>query len=130
MLTRNEAERLAAAIHSLRPEWPAASLLTFLGKNKDRPLLEITVELAWVAQLPETRTPARIAEDGPWKRAIGGREHNTSAHIRRPADDDCATCGRPERRHDYHGAIDDHDFLHPNDHARALAARRNEEATP
>ena len=128
MLTRNEAERLAGAIHSLRPEWPAASLLTFLGKHKDRPLLEITVELAWVAQLPETRTPARIAEDGPWKRAIGGREFNTSAHIRRPSDDDCATCGRPR---DTHGPIDaDHPYMHSNDHARALAARRNEEATP
>ena len=129
MLTRQEAERLAAAIHALRPEWPVASLLTFLGKHKDRPLLEITVELAWVAQLPESRTPARITEDGPWKRAIHGREHNTSAHIRRPADDDCSTCSRPR---DTHGPVDvDHPYLHPNDHARALASRaRDKETTP
>jgi hypothetical protein len=117
MLTRNEAERLAAAIHCLRPEWPTSSLLTFLSKRKDRALLDITVQLAWVAQLPESKTPARVDEDGPWKSAVRGAEPiNTTSLLQTINwESDCATCLKP-RDHPWHGGLgteNDCDYLAP-----------------
>jgi hypothetical protein len=124
VLSRNEAERLAQAISCLRPEWPVASLLTFIGKRKNRPLLDLTIELAWVAQLEDTKSPARIDEAGPWKAAVRGAEPvNTSAVLGSiDFEADCAECLKP-REHLWHGGtgtIHDHEF----------AARRDNQPTP
>ena len=101
MLTRQEGERLAQAVHALRPEWPVGSLLTFIGKRHARPLLDLTIELVWVAQLPETKSPARIDQDGPWKKATAAGSSVVKA--RTITDDDCAVCYLPRRApHDGH----------------------------
>ena len=67
MTTNNELQRLAAMANSLRPEWPVRSLVTHLTeKHADRPYRDLAVALAWIATDPKTKTPARLAEAGPW----------------------------------------------------------------
>lgn len=67
MPTRTEIEQLAAMGHALRPDWPTRSLVTHLARNHaERPYAHVAVALAWVATDPRTKTPARLAENGPW----------------------------------------------------------------
>ena len=66
MTTDNELQRLAAMANALRPEWPIRSLLTLLTKHAARPYRDLAVALAWVATDARTKTPARLAEAGPW----------------------------------------------------------------
>jgi hypothetical protein len=49
MLTKTEAERLAAAAHALRPDWPVSSLLTYLSRHKASAYRDVAVALAWIA---------------------------------------------------------------------------------
>lgn len=97
MLTRQEGERLAQSINAMRPEWPTSSLLTLIGKRKERALMDLALELMYVALDPETKSPARIDTDGPWKRlnhrAVAGPQYKTIT------DADCAICSRPEHEH-------------------------------
>ncbi len=67
----HEIDRLAAAINTLRPDWPRTSLKTFIRTRlNDRPLRDVTIALAWIAADPDTDTPARVLEAGPWWQAI------------------------------------------------------------
>ena len=67
MIEHHDAERLAAAINQLRPEWPTRSLLTFIGKNlNSRAYRDAAIALTWIACDPKTLTPARVIEAGPW----------------------------------------------------------------
>ena len=70
-MTKTEAERLAAAAHAMRPDWPTTSVLSFLSKPEmcDRAYRDVAVALAWVAAEPTTLTPARVLEAGPWWKA-------------------------------------------------------------
>ncbi|TDE03449.1 hypothetical protein [Jiangella asiatica] len=62
-----ECARLAAAVNHYRPEWPQASLLSFITKNlAARAYRDAAVALTWVATDPATETPARVLENGPW----------------------------------------------------------------
>lgn len=89
-MTKTEAERIAAAINQLRPDWPAASLLAFIGEHlRDRPWRDVAVALAWVACEAETRTPARVLQAGPWWTTAGptrtdGTTRPPMAHERCP----------------------------------------------
>lgn len=66
----NEAERIAGALNIARPDWPKASILTMIRKNlMSRPRRDVFVALAWVASEPNSHTPARVLESGPWWRA-------------------------------------------------------------
>lgn len=98
MPTTTEIARLAAAINLLRPDWPTASITTLVTtKHAARPLRDLAVALAWVAADPDSRTPARINDPGPWWVAPG--EPSRAA----PADNRaCPTCGhfhRPDEGH-------------------------------
>lgn len=67
MINDNDLQRLAAAIHALRPDWPAASLHTYLhAKHAGRSYRDLAVALAWVAADSASKTPARLDENGPW----------------------------------------------------------------
>jgi hypothetical protein len=69
MTTHIERQRLAAMANSLRPDWPLKSLYTLLTDDEvlvKRAYRDIAVALAWVGTDPDTRTPARLAEPGPW----------------------------------------------------------------
>ena len=71
MLSRTEIERLAAAAHELRPDWPVKSLCTWLNAtHANRAYRDVAVALAWVACDPQTKTPKRMDESGPWWQAV------------------------------------------------------------
>lgn len=77
MINRTEAERIACAVHDIRPDWPLPSIMTLIEKDLSTwPWLDLLVGLIYVAgdrNLDGTwvsRTPARVKEQGPW-RTIG-----------------------------------------------------------
>jgi hypothetical protein len=99
MIEKTEAARLAAAINALRPEWPAQSLLTFIGQNlQSRAYRDAVVALAWVAADPQSVTPARVLENGPWWKATQAQAGTVSAIAMRCPDHpaecawDCKPC--------------------------------------
>lgn len=67
MITRHDAERIAASINAFRPEWPAAQVMTLCGELRDWPALDLFVGLAYVAADPDSKTPYRVREQGPWR---------------------------------------------------------------
>ena len=90
-MNQHEAERIASAIHRLRPDWPEASLATFIAKKlHDRPRRDVCVALAWIACEPNTATPARVLEAGPWWKAAAAE---TDGRPRPPKFDPRTTCG-------------------------------------
>lgn len=82
MLTKTEAERLAAMGNALRPDWPIASLLTYLTKHKSRAYRDVAVALAWIATDATTKTPARLDENGPWWKATQADSPTVTVHVR------------------------------------------------
>lgn len=93
MLTRTSAERIAQAINALRPSWPVPSLMTFLGKCQNMPERDVALQLVYVALDPASKTPARIHEDGPWKRILSSAP--AVKHVRSIEPTDCAICFLP-----------------------------------
>ena len=66
-MNRTEIERLAGMANRLRPDWPWKSLVTFIEVNlTDRAYRDTAVALAYVACDPQTHTPKRVLEAGPW----------------------------------------------------------------
>lgn len=66
-MNTNEIARLAAAVNNLRPGWPTVSLQTFIADNlAQRTYRDAAVALAYVACDPDSRTPKRVLEAGPW----------------------------------------------------------------
>ena len=106
----HEVTRIAAAIHELRPDWPAASLRTLISKHMlNKPRRDVTVALAWVACESGTATPGRVLEAGPWWRAAG-IESGAAAHEPFDRNRACGTCGLAEAacRQRWEG---DHEFV-------------------
>lgn len=75
-MTPTEIARLAHAINDLRPDWPIASLTTFINRQLGgRAYRDAAVALTWVAVdsrndgTPASDTPKRVLEAGPWWRA-------------------------------------------------------------
>jgi hypothetical protein len=100
-MNENEISHLAQAINDLRPDWPAASLRTFLHRPElvNRPYRDVAVALTWIAtdtKLDGTWAsdkPARLLENGPWwVAAASGTTRTTVLAPRR--DESCLTCGR------------------------------------
>lgn len=92
-MNEHEAQRIAASVHELRPDWPCSSLLTLIRKNLiQRPRRDVMVAFAWVACEPATSTPARVLEAGPWWRAAGIEGTATSMPPKR--EEACFDCGR------------------------------------
>lgn len=122
----HEAQRIAAAMHELRPDWPTSSLLTLIRKNLiDKPRRDVTVALAWVACESNSHTPARVLESGPWWKAVGIEGATTH---RQPFDprQTCNVCGKSEAdcRRNPHG---EHEF-HSIEAARAERGRKHPDA--
>jgi hypothetical protein len=76
---------LARAVAALRPDWPAASLASFLrarlldrtapaGELEARTYAEVALALAWVALCTKTQTPALVTRAGPWWKLAGGTD--------------------------------------------------------
>ena len=85
MLTDTQISNLAAAAHSLRPDWPLKSLTTFIANNlQARAYRDVAVALAWVGADEKTQTPKRVLSAGPWWKS-GGEE---STWVRPPRKDE------------------------------------------
>lgn len=66
-MNRDEAQRIAAAVNRIRPDWRADSIETFLGKNfADRPYRDVLIAITVIASDPYTRTPDLLKSHGPW----------------------------------------------------------------
>ncbi len=66
-MNTTEVARLAAAINLLRPDWPTPSLHTFIARElASRPYRDAAVALTYVAADPDSQTPRRVLEAGPW----------------------------------------------------------------
>ncbi|MBM7788871.1 hypothetical protein [Tenggerimyces flavus] len=102
-MTPIEAERLAYAINSLRPDWPRSSLQTLFAKHlAKRTLHDAAVAMVWVATDPATQTPGRVLENGPWWGAslttTSEAERHPSAQTYVPPTEPCDLCGRTRRQ--------------------------------
>ena len=111
-MDEHEIGRIAAAMNQLRPDWPVKSLRTMLNNPllKDRPRRDVCVALAWIACEPNTATPGRVLEAGPWWRAAaveatGKPRDDLPTYLR------CAVCYQPRGRCEaVRFAGDDHEF--------------------
>jgi len=66
-MDETQTERLAAAMHALRPDWPLTSLHTFIA-DKLAPIYayrDAAIALTYVATDVDS-TPSRVLEGGPW----------------------------------------------------------------
>lgn len=108
-MNEHEAQRIAAAVNQLRPDWPVSSLLTLIRKNLiDRPRRDVSVAFAWVACETNTANPGRVLEAGPWWKAAGVEGAATKRD--EPANHErCSTCSLHRDRCRAINA-DDHDF--------------------
>lgn len=92
-MNEHEAQRIAASVHELRPDWPVSSLLSLIRKSLlQRPRRDVMVAFAWVACEPGTSTPGRVLEAGPWWRAAGVEGATTFGPPR--SNEACLTCGK------------------------------------
>jgi hypothetical protein len=92
----HEAQRIAAAMHEARPDWPASSVLTLIHRSLiDKPRRDVFVALAWIASEPNSHTPARVLESGPWWRAAGV-DGATRTLETAPTGTRCTICGQPQ----------------------------------
>lgn len=89
----HDIDRLAAAANAMRPDWPLSSLRTFIRKHMaHRPVRDAAVALAWITCEPNTATPARVLEAGPWWRAAAIEDAITNTPPK--AAEQCRDCGR------------------------------------
>lgn len=121
MATPTELERVAAAMHALRPDWRLDSLATFLAKHHaHRPYRDLAVAAATVATDPRTRTPQLLNEAGPWwsasQVAFDGAQQPTA--VPRPEDARCAVPGH------------DHELARNCRACRSEALARQDDDTP
>lgn len=99
-MNEHEIDRLASAFHVMRPDWPVASLKTFIAKNlADRPRRDVAVALAWISCESNTASPARVLAAGPWWRAAAVEGDVTTTHTGK-------TVGRGENPHKVCGICD------------------------
>jgi hypothetical protein len=98
-MNEHEIQRIAAAMHELRPDWPAASIRTVIAKNlADKPRRDVCVALAWVACETNSATPARVMESGPWWRAAAVDGATTNGPEKFDPLDTCSICGKRRQR--------------------------------
>ena len=82
MIDKADAERIAQAVHDLRPEWPTQSVLTLIGNSEDlrtRAYRDLAVAFAYVACDPASLTPGRVREQGPWWQHTTAQKATVSA---------------------------------------------------
>lgn len=71
MMSRSQGQAVAAAVHSLRPDWDPAGIMTALQRaSRLGTAFEVALAAVAAAGDPGNRTPAMIALEGPhWRRA-------------------------------------------------------------
>lgn len=67
MANKEETQRIAAAMHAIRPEWRPDSLATFLTRHHHaRPYADLMVAAVIVAMDERTKTPELLNQHGRW----------------------------------------------------------------
>jgi hypothetical protein len=97
-VNEHDIDLIASALNRLRPDWPMKSIRTLIATRlADRPMRDVAVALTWVACEPNSSTPARVLEAGPWWRAVA---IEGQANRREPYDAArfCGICNQPEDR--------------------------------
>jgi hypothetical protein len=114
-MNQHEIERIAAALHQARPDWPVQQLRTLLAdKLADKPRRDVFVALAWVACESGTASPYRVLETGPWWKAAGVEGASTGGRRDWPDDGHrCRTCSQDRAGHDRLNANTPPDEDHP-----------------
>lgn len=101
----HETDRIAGAMHLLRPDWPTQQIRTLIrDKLADRPRRDVAVALAWIACESGTSNPYRVLETGPWWTAAAVDGQTTGRREPFDATRFCGTCNKPN------------DIRHPGDH--------------
>ena len=102
-----EIERLAAMAAGLRSEWKGSppdtlhSLRKFITTHlADRPFAMTAAQLAYVAALPDTKTPARVLQNGPWRHLTADVPIDRSPASTRSPMPVCVVCGTPWPYHE------------------------------
>lgn len=96
MITKTEAERIAAAINALRPDWSQAQIMGVLADERIRvqkTYADTALAMTKLALDPETRQPTRVFEHGHWWVNVQPTV-SQSAHVRAMSPDDCDICSR------------------------------------
>ena len=66
-MDRHEAVRIGASLNALRPDWPAAQIVTLIeAKLATRAARDVHLALVYLAYDPATKSPYRVIEGGPW----------------------------------------------------------------
>lgn len=113
MLTKPEAERIAACASALRPDWSINGILAVLADERirfPRTYRDTCLAMVALALDPETAKPTRIFEHGPWWE-VARPLMSTSDALPRRRDDDCAECGEPRDGHN----APDHGYERPHE---------------
>ncbi len=133
-MNETEIDRLALAGNALRPDWPTASLRTFLSKNfAARAYRDVALVLANVCTIePRTDTPQLMLQPSVWgvTTVVGNRSEADRHPATVPFNELCHICSR-ERRHCE--ALDNgHDYKARSPYVResvyAAGARKAREA--
>lgn len=127
-MNQTEVERLAAAVAELRTDWPVGSLRTFIARDlSHRAYRDVAVAFAWIATDPDTQTPKRVLEAGPWwaaTQATTGDRHPATVRY----SDACTTCGRDQTTcQSARQPGDNHEYLSVEMVARERARRYRHE---
>jgi hypothetical protein len=70
-------------MHEARPEWPAASLSSFIHEHlMNRAYRDVFVAFAWIAADEHTVNPGRLLQPGPWWNATRAQEATPTAPAR------------------------------------------------
>jgi hypothetical protein len=128
-MNENEADRIAAMAHALRPDWPLASLRTLLQRPEmaSRTRRDVAVALAWVACESATKTPARVLEAGPWWQATNADGDSTQPRIHWL--DRCHVCNYAEAACQRVNE-DDHEFVSNGDYHSGKVPREQPAPMP
>lgn len=113
-MNEHEAQRIAAAVNQLRPDWPISSVLTIIRKNLlERPRRDVMVAFAWVACEANTANPARVLAIGPWWKAAGIEGSAQPREVLQPFER-CGICAKPEARCRASRVADDDHLFEPD----------------
>lgn len=136
----HERDRLAAALHQLRPDWSVRQLLTLLNEPslRDRPRRDVIVALSWVAAESGTASPYRVLEAGPWWRAVAVDGQVTSNRDNPDPRERCSVCSLSVARcrqlwshdHDFVSAVETRSLKADPAQAKAITDALRAEVQP
>lgn len=114
-MIKNEAERIAAVVNLVRPEWRTGLIMTVLGDERiiNRTYADVMVAFVAMAVDPTSKKPGRIHEPGRWWLTVSAAAPAPS--YRQIGPDDCGICSLPKWKHPL-SPTDDHSW--ESQHAR------------